>query len=124
MKVVRDAGPLRSEWRRGKPLPGNHVDLLRGGAEFFPALIQAIDAAQRRVALETYIYTDDATAHSVTEALARAARRGVDVHLTLDGFGTGLLPATIATMLKEAGVRLRIYRPLRGFRLQRRHLRR
>ncbi|MCL6468830.1 MAG: cardiolipin synthase ClsB, partial [Ralstonia sp.] len=71
MKVVRDAGPLRSEWRRGKPLPGNDVDLLCGGAEFFPALIEAIDAAQRRVALETYIYTDDATAHSVTEALAR-----------------------------------------------------
>jgi len=51
MRVVRDAGPLRSEWRRGKPLPGNDVDLLCGGAEFFPALIEAIDAAQRRVAL-------------------------------------------------------------------------
>jgi len=124
MRVVRDAGPLRSEWRRGKPLPGNDVDLLRGGAEFFPALIEAIDAAQRRVALETYIYTDDATAHSVTEALARAARRGVDVHLTIDGFGTGALPAAIAAMLDAAGVALRIYRPVRGFRLQRRYLRR
>ena len=62
MRVVRDAGPLRSEWRRGKPLPGNRVDLLQGGAAFFPALIDAIDGAQHRVALETYIYTDDATA--------------------------------------------------------------
>ncbi|SFP86752.1 cardiolipin synthase ClsB [Ralstonia sp. NFACC01] len=124
MRVARDAGPLRSEWRRGKPLPGNDVDLLCGGAEFFPALIEAIDAAQRRVALETYIYTDDAAARSVTEALARAARRGVDVHLTIDGFGTGLLPANIAAMLETAGVILRIYRPVRGFRLQRRYLRR
>ena len=124
MKVVRDAGPLRSEWRRGKPLPGNDVDLLCGGAEFFPALIEAIDAAQRRVALETYIYSDDATAHSVTEALARAARRGVDVNLTIDGFGTGLLPDSIGAMLEAAGVSLRIYRPVRGFRLQRRYLRR
>ena len=124
MRVVRDAGPLRSEWRRGKPLPGNDVDLLCGGAEFFPALIEAIDAAQRRVALETYIYTDDATAHRVTEALVRAARRGVDVHLTIDGFGTGVLPAEIAAVLEAAGVALRIYRPVRGFRLQRRYLRR
>lgn len=40
MKVARDAGPLRSEWRRGKPLPGNRIDLLHGGAAFFPALIE------------------------------------------------------------------------------------
>ncbi|CAJ0796932.1 Cardiolipin synthase B [Ralstonia condita] len=124
MKVVRDAGPLRSEWRRGKPLPGNDVDLLCGGAAFFPALIAAIDAAQRRIALETYIYTDDATARRVTEALVRAARRGVDVRLAIDGFGTGALHADVAAMLDAAGVTLRVYRPVRGFRLQRRYLRR
>lgn len=124
MRVVRDAGPLRSEWRRGKPLPGNDVDLLRGGGEFFPALVEAIDGAQHRIALETYIYTDDAAARSVTEALARAAHRGVDVHLTVDGFGTGMLPADIEAMLDAAGVSWRVYRPVRGFRLQRRYLRR
>jgi len=124
MRVVRDAGPLRSEWRRGKPLPGNDVDLLCGGAAFFPALIEAIDAAQHRVAIETYIYTDDATARSVTEALVRAARRGVEVHLTIDGFGAGMLPADIAASLDAAGVAWRIYRPVLGFRLQRRYLRR
>lgn len=124
MRVVRDAGPLRSEWRRGKPVPGNDVDLLCGGAEFFPALIDAIDAARRRVALETYIYADDAAARSVAEALARAARRGVEVHLTIDGFGTGVLPVDIAAMLDAAGVHRRIYRPVQGFRLQRRYLRR
>src|SRR5581483_5314691 len=124
MRVVRDAGPLRSEWRRGKPLPGNDVDLLCGGAEFFPALIAAIDGAQHRVALETYIYTNDDVARSVTEALARAAQRGVEVHLTVDGFGTGALPADIATILDTAGVDWRVYRPVRGFALQRRYLRR
>ncbi len=124
MRVVRDAGPLRSEWRRGKPLPGNDVDLLCGGEEFFPALIAAIDGAQHRVALETYIYTNDDVARRVTEALARAAQRGVEVHLTVDGFGTGALPADIATMLDTAGVDWRVYRPVRGFALQRRYLRR
>ncbi|UCF25602.1 MAG: cardiolipin synthase ClsB, partial [Ralstonia sp.] len=108
MRVVRDAGPLRSEWRRGKPLPGNRVDLLQGGAAFFPALIDAIDGAQHRVALETYIYTDDATAHRVTEALVRAAGRGVEVRVTVDGFGTGTLPGSIAAMLDAAGVPWRV----------------
>ncbi|CAJ0691959.1 Cardiolipin synthase B [Ralstonia mannitolilytica] len=124
MKGQHDAGPLRSEWRRGKPLPGNNVDLLCGGGEFFPALIEAIDRATRRVAIETYIYADDAAGRSVTEALARAARRGVEVHLTIDGFGTGTLPPDLAAMLDAAGVTWRVYRPVRGFRLQRRYLRR
>lgn len=124
MRVVRDAGPLRSEWRRGKPLPGNRVDLLQGGAAFFPALIDAIDGAQHRVALETYIYTDDATAHRVTEALVRAAGRGVEVRVTVDGFGTGTLPGSIAAMLDAAGVTWRVYQPVLGFLLQRRYLRR
>ncbi|WP_197329775.1 phospholipase D-like domain-containing protein [Ralstonia syzygii] len=124
MRGARDAGPLRSEWRRGKPLPGNRIDLLHGGAAFFPALIDAIDAARRRIALETYIYTDDDTGRRVTEALARAARRGVEVRVTVDGFGTGTLPAGIAAMLDAAGAAWRAYRPVRGFRLQRRYLRR
>ncbi len=124
MRGARDAGPLRSEWRRGKPLPGNRIDLLQGGAAFFPALIDAIDAARRRIALETYLYIDDDTGRRVTEALARAARRGVDVRVTVDGFGTGTLPAGIAAMLDAAGAAWRVYRPVRGFRLQRSNLRR
>lgn len=120
----RPAGPLRSEWRRGRPVGGNHVRLLHGGAEFFPALIGAIDRALFSVALETYIYADDAVGAAVTDALVRAAQRGVDVRVAVDGFGAGDMPATLAARLREAGAGFRIYRPLRGFRLARRHLRR
>jgi len=38
---------------------GNCVRLLQNGTEFFPALEEAIDAAQSDVYLETYIYADD-----------------------------------------------------------------
>ena len=48
---------------------------------------QAIEAAQRWVQLETYIYADDEAGRNVTEALMRAARRGVLVRVLVDGWG-------------------------------------
>jgi cardiolipin synthase len=120
----RYAGPLRSEWRRGKPLGGNAVRLLRGGQEFFPALIAAIDQAGFSVSLETYIYADDEVGTAVSDALIRAASRGVTVHLVVDGFGAGGMPAALTERLREGGVCLRIFRPLHGLGLARRNLRR
>lgn len=110
--------------RRGSPVPGNHVDLLCNGQAFFPALIEAIDAARVHVVVETYIYADDAVGARVGDALIAAAQRGVDVRLVVDGFGAGDLPAALQARLRDGGVVLEIYRPLRGFKFARRHLRR
>ncbi|MCM3604519.1 cardiolipin synthase ClsB [Cupriavidus pauculus] len=110
--------------RRGSPVPGNRVDLLRNGQEFFPALIEAIDSAQVHVVVETYIYADDAVGARVSDALIAAAQRGVDVRLVIDGFGAGDIPVALVERLRAGGVQLEIYRPLRGFKLARRHLRR
>ncbi len=110
--------------RRGSPVPGNLVDLLRNGQEFFPALISAIDAAQGHVVVETYIYADDDVGARVGDALIAAARRGVDVRLVVDGFGAGDMPEALLHRLRAGGVNVEIYRPLRGFKFARRHLRR
>jgi phosphatidylserine/phosphatidylglycerophosphate/cardiolipin synthase-like enzyme len=40
---------------------GHEVRLLQGGAEFFPALVDAIDTSVEEVRLETYIFNFDAT---------------------------------------------------------------
>ena len=42
-----------------KLVAGNRVTLLRNGAEFFPALVAAIDSASDDVRIETYIFADD-----------------------------------------------------------------
>lgn len=115
---------LRWGRRRGNPVPGNAVELLRNGETFFPALIAAIGAATRHVVLETYIYADDGVGQRVSEALIAAAQRGVDVRLVVDGFGAGDMPEALQQRLRAGGVKLEIYRPLRGFKLARRHLRR
>ena len=69
----------RRYWQRYRFTSGNEVKLLRSGDEFFTALIERIDAAQRDVVLETYIFCDDSAGEAVSAALLRAASRGVKV---------------------------------------------
>ncbi|MFT3813930.1 MAG: cardiolipin synthase ClsB [Acidovorax sp.] len=91
---------------------GNHVELLQGAVELFPALVHAMDAAQTSIHLETYIFDPTGTGAEVAEALARAARRGVHTRLVVDGVGTGPLPPAWAGRLAAAGVSMRVYSPL------------
>ena len=85
--------------------------MLCGGAEFFPALIAAIESAEKEVYLETYIYNDDDTGRRVTEALAAAARRKVTVRVSVDGFGSANLAQPIRKALEDAGVEVVVFRP-------------
>ncbi|MGA8006388.1 MAG: cardiolipin synthase ClsB [Burkholderiales bacterium] len=108
-------------------VPGNRLQLLRNGEEYFPALVAAIDAAISEVFLETYIFADDETGSLVTDALARAAARGAAVHLLLDGFGAREFAPRFRTVLRQSGAEVLVFRPqispwtLRRGRLRRMH---
>lgn len=106
---------LRAFRVRGvQAIAGNRIRLLQGGADFFPALIAAIDAAQTEVYLETYIFNADVSAEDVRDALTRAARRGVYVRVMIDGVGSREFPGAWRDQLDAAGVNLLVYRPLVG----------
>ncbi len=106
-------------------IPGNRVTLLESGAEYFPALEAACDAALQEIHLESYIYENDSTGQRISAALMRAAQRGVAVRLLLDGFGSRSLDNTLLGQLREAGVIVRFFRPeLARFNLRRHRLRR
>ncbi len=89
--------------------------LLTGGVDFFAALIEAVDAAQHEVFLETFIFSFAGAGVDVAHALMRAAQRGVQVRVVVDGVGTGDLPALWTERFAQAGVRVRVYSPLVGF---------
>ena len=91
---------------------GHSVQLLRGGGEFFPALLQAIAQSQHEVRLETYIFEFDASGEQVADALLQAARRGVRVTLLMDGFGTDRVPPDWAARWDDAGLAWQMYAPL------------
>jgi cardiolipin synthase A/B len=86
--------------------------LLQGSAEFFPALVQAIDQARVEVCFETYLFHVAGQGHAVAAALEQAARRGVRVMVVLDGAGSRDMSPEWLERWTQAGVRWRIYDPL------------
>src|ERR1043166_4810407 len=66
---------------------GNKLTLLADGPERLNALIGLIDGAKESLRLLYYIWCEDETGTRVRDALVRAAERGVDVALLVDGFG-------------------------------------
>ncbi|MDP3540169.1 MAG: cardiolipin synthase ClsB [Azonexus sp.] len=106
-------------------LPGNRLTLLNSGAQYFPALLTALESATLEIYLESYIFADDEIGHEVTGALCRAAARGVVVNITVDGFGGRNFVTDFLPRLTAAGVRAMLYRPEIGrFHLRRHRLRR
>jgi len=90
---------------------GNRLTLLENGAEYFPALIAAMDAARHEIHLESYIFVADASGRAVAAALMRAARRGVVTRVLLDGFGSRVLAPELLNSLRGTGVEVLFYRP-------------
>jgi cardiolipin synthase len=91
---------------------GHQIKLLKGGGEFFPELIRAIDAARSHIQLETYIFDFHATGALVAAALERAGRRGLRVWVVVDGVGTPRLSEEWRARFDQAGVVWRVYSPL------------
>ena len=97
----------------GAPVCADHgIRLLQGTEELFPALIEEMDRAVSDVQFETYIFDCTGTGEQVAQALIRAAERGLRVHLAVDGFGSGPLPAPWPERFAQAGVQLQVYSPL------------
>lgn len=104
---------------------GNRITLLKNGADFFPALIEALDAAVLDIRIETYIFEADAEGQRIAEAMKRAARRGVAVRLLVDGVGSWATPLSFFDELREAGVKILLFRPVRRwFKIRRSQFRR
>ena len=91
---------------------GHEVRLLKGGADFFAALVSAIDVSTDEVRLETYIFSFDASGERVAAALERAALRGVAVYLVMDGVGTSRVPSHWVQRFDTAGVQWHLFSPL------------
>jgi len=89
----------------------NRYTLLENGTEYFPAVVEAVDAAQSEVLVETFILFDDAVGQEIQQALIRAARRGVSVDLLVDGYGSDELSDAFIGAMTEAGVRFHVFDP-------------
>lgn len=92
-------------------LPGNRITLLENGEGYYPRVFDAIAAAEHEVLLETFILFDDKVGRALQQALLRAAGRGAEVHVLVDGWGSPDLPPSFTQPLLDAGVKLRSFEP-------------
>ena len=95
----------------GPPLvDGNGVTILKNGAEFFPAMLEAIRSAEHTITFENFLWHEGRIARAFAEALAERARAGVDVHVLQDRFGCGALHGSAMRRLRHSPVELEIFR--------------
>ncbi len=93
---------------------GNTVDVLRNGVQIFPAMLEAIDAAERTVDIVTFVYWEGDIAVRFADTLAGAARRGCRVRVLLDAVGARKIDERLVDRMTDAGCEVRWFRPVDG----------
>jgi cardiolipin synthase len=96
-----------------------NLEIIANGPSFYPAILDAMRAAQRSICLEAYVFHKGEIARRYVETLAERARAGVEVNLTLDAFGSANAGKAFFRPLLEAGGRLRRYNGLSWYRVLR-----
>ena len=89
----------------------NRVELLENGEAYFPRVFEAMRQAKSEILLETFIVFEDKVGAELQAVLIDAARRGVRVTASFDGFGCGELSSGYLAALSDAGVHLQMFDP-------------
>lgn len=92
---------------------GNSITALINGEEFFPHLIESINSASQYVLIATYLFGDKGVGGEVVTALSSAAKRGIQVHVLIDGVGSLYSLRRVVKPLKNAGVHVALFLPPR-----------
>lgn len=90
---------------------GNRLTLLENGEGFFPAVFDAIRTAERSVVLETFIIFEDKVGKELQQAVIEAARRGVHIDITVDGYGSADLSREFIEAMTSLGVGFHVFDP-------------
>jgi cardiolipin synthase len=95
---------------------GNRTRLLHDGVDSFRAMFAAIRSAKRQVNLE-YFILEDVKSGGVTlgDLLIAKRRKGVQVNIIYDSYGSSGTPAAFFDRLKAAGVNLVEFNPINPF---------
>jgi cardiolipin synthase len=92
---------------------GNQLDVLRNGDEIFPAMLDAISAAEHTIDLLTFVYWNGEIGTEFGRRLSERARAGVRVRLLLDAWGAHPMDRQVIDDMDRAGAHIRWFRPLK-----------
>jgi len=87
--------------------------ILTAGVDGLLVRVQMIDAAQKSLDLQYFIFRGDTTGNVILAALARAAARGVAVRLLVDDGDTLDGDERVLALRTQPGVAVRVFNPFR-----------
>ncbi|SFP80771.1 cardiolipin synthase [Parafilimonas terrae] len=90
----------------------NKVTLVRGGKQYFDLLEHIINRAHTIIHLQMYIFNEDETGNRFINALLKAAGKGVQVFIVLDGYASRNISKACIDSLKSAGIHFRWFNPI------------
>jgi cardiolipin synthase len=93
---------------------GNEIEVLKNGDQIFPAMFEAIDAAERSIDFLTFVYWNGDIGKEFADHLSAKARAGVRVRVLLDAAGAWELDTEVVDGMDEAGCDVRWFRPIKA----------
>ncbi|MBD0371384.1 MAG: cardiolipin synthase [Pyrinomonadaceae bacterium] len=100
-------------------VPGNRIDPLFNGDQFYPAILEAIGGAQHSINIEAYIFWDDPLGNRVADALIAKARGGVAIRVLVDAVGSRKMSSKMERKLEDGGCRVARFHPVWFFTIDR-----
>ncbi|HET7657814.1 MAG TPA: cardiolipin synthase [Bacillales bacterium] len=87
--------------------------VLTNGKETFDSILSAIRQAKRHIHLEYYIVRDDEIGKELQKLLIEKAKEGVEIRFLYDAVGSWLLPKRYRRELRQAGVEMVSFFPVK-----------
>jgi cardiolipin synthase A/B len=88
------------------------IELVFSGTDYFSRLENMIDACEKVLHVQTYIFETDPTGMRIVEALKRAAARKVEIFVLPDAFGSNGFASSEIKKMKALGINFRFFSPL------------
>lgn len=99
------------------PSIGNELTPLKDGPATFEAIFKAIEGATQFIHIQYYIFEDGELAERFLSTLKRKVKEGLEVRFMYDDLGSRLLSKKYLKLLKEAGIEVNSFLPMRFGRL-------
>ncbi|WP_411955177.1 cardiolipin synthase [Alkalibacillus sp. S2W] len=91
----------------------SQTQVLTNGSEKFPAILESLKKARHHIHLEYYIVRHDEIGQEIKNVLIEKAKEGVEVRFLFDAVGSWRLSDGFKQDLRDAGVKLKAFAPVR-----------
>lgn len=88
------------------------AELIKGGKPYFESLLTDIQKAKHLICILTYIYEEDETGQMVELAVEKAAQKGVQIYLMVDGYASQKLSHRFREQMTKAGIHFKFFEPI------------